>query len=339
MRNLHRNAEPGPENAGAEWSAETAQERRRWGGMCRSRAGMRTLCRRGICAGNAESGACAKTRKRNSEEAAGTDGPASAFPGAVRGFLPESGTGRRSVAKTASAFAFRRFSGRVSMQGVVLSGDWLRERASLCEEKSPKEAARRFLRSAHAGIWRRLFSAERQDSSGGRRLLQKAAGRRRRPEGGTVRGGGRQRRGAERAVFPDGRGEGQRCPVSSCSILRAAGSRLFAERRADAGTGTASLSMGVRRLKRASFSRDTFFEAGRLLNETGGGRRARGPADASRLVLETDSGPERDVVSPRCRLRGMRRRFFLVSPWKRRRRFWLRSVQGAARFCGTGFGK
>lgn len=228
MQEPSRDAEPGPENAGAEWSAENAQERKRWGGMCRSRAGMRTLCGRGICVGNEKSGACAKTRKRDCGEASGTDGPASAFPGAVRGFLPESGTGRRSVAKTASAFAFRRFSGRVSMQGVVLSGDWLRERAPLCEEEPPKEAARRFLRSAHAGIWRRLFSAERQDSSGGRRLLQKAAGRRRGAVGGWSRSRGQKAKAWGRACrFPGRQGRGATMPYVFVPHLSDSGALPF----------------------------------------------------------------------------------------------------------------
>lgn len=71
----------GTRNLGRDTKAESAR---------RSRAGMRTLCRRGICAGNAESGACAKTGRSCGEDS-GTDGPESAFPGAVRGFLPEFG--------------------------------------------------------------------------------------------------------------------------------------------------------------------------------------------------------------------------------------------------------
>ncbi len=152
MRNLHRNAEPGPgyeSRVGAQKPgrhADAVQARN-----LRGERGIRSVREDGAELrggfGNRRAG------KRVSRRCAGL------FAGIW--------TGRRSVAKTASASAFRRFSGRVSTKGVVLSGDWLRERAPLCEEKPPKEAARRFLRSAQAGSWgarrlfsRRLFSAE-----------------------------------------------------------------------------------------------------------------------------------------------------------------------------------
>ena len=235
MRNLHRNAEPGPgyesrvgaQKPGRHADAVQARNLRGERGIRSVREDEKTGLRGGF--GNRRAG------KRVSRRCAGLSA--------------EIGTGRRSVAKTASASALRRFSGRVSMQGVVLSGDWLRERAPLCEEKPPKDAARRFLCPAQAGSWgarrffsRRLFSAERQDSSGGRRLLQKAAGRRRGAVGGRSRSRG-QKAKAWSAVFPDGRGEGQRCPMFSYLIFRTPEHCLFAEQRADDGTGSASLSM------------------------------------------------------------------------------------------------
>ena len=172
-----RNVAPAPEErrcAGMQEpsrDAEPAPERGTWAGIRKPsrRAEAGQAC--GRCAG-AESarGTRNPERARRRGGAAGRireqTGRKARFP-ALCGAFCRNLEGRRSVAKTASASAFRRFSGRVSTKGVVLSGDWLRERAPLCEEKPPKEAARRFLRSAQAGSWgarrlfsRRLFSAE-----------------------------------------------------------------------------------------------------------------------------------------------------------------------------------
>lgn len=95
-------------------------------------------------------------------EAAGEFGsrPQRPFPGAVRGFLPESG-GKAIRPETVSVAALRLFSGQGKHEGQRFSGRLApgRRMAPLCEEKSPKGSSRKaFLYSRlKRELWRASF--------------------------------------------------------------------------------------------------------------------------------------------------------------------------------------
>lgn len=85
--------------------------------------------------------------------------PQRPFPGAVRGFLPESG-GKAIRPKTVSAAALRRFSGQGEHEGQRFPDVQASERrtAPLCEEKSPKGGSKAFLCARFKReLWRASF--------------------------------------------------------------------------------------------------------------------------------------------------------------------------------------